>query len=99
MTREVSAELAVTVKAVAAVEVTRAGTAEERLRRVEREIDGLNGRLTEALASISVEIDNAIATEFGQFESLSNVIKANDICWAVAGLAVGAVGILIRIFA
>ncbi|MGB8503784.1 hypothetical protein, partial [Mycobacterium sp.] len=72
---------------------------EERLRRVEKETEDLAGRLTKSFSSIPEEIEKAITTEIGRFESLSNAIEVKDIYWTLAGVALGAVGIAIRIFA
>jgi hypothetical protein len=55
--------------------------------------------LIASLTSIPSEIEKAVATELGRFESQSNAIHLRDIYWTVAGVAVGAVGIAIHIFA
>jgi hypothetical protein len=95
MTFEGAAEdLAVQVGLTAAGEVTRSGTAEERLLTVEKKVEDLEDCLTKSLSSIG-KIDNGIATELGRFESLANVIAVRDIYWALAGVAVGAVGIAV----
>jgi hypothetical protein len=51
------------------------------------------------LSSIPAEIDSAVASEFGRFESLSNAIALKDIYWALAGIAVGGVGIVVQLCA
>ena len=99
MTLEGSGELLVEVGLVGEMELTRGGTVEERLTAGREEVQDLDGRLTKSLSSIPAEIDNAVASEFGRFESLSNAIAVKDIYWALAGIAVGAVGIVVQMCA
>lgn len=88
--------MVVTVELTGEGEVTRGGTDEQRLRRVEKEVEDLSDRLTKTLASVHAEIDDAIATELERFKSLSNVIAVKDIYWSIAGVAVGAFGIVVQ---
>jgi hypothetical protein len=49
-------------------------------------------RLRKLSSGIREEIDDAIATELGHPESLSKAVELKDIGWALAGIAVDAVG-------
>jgi hypothetical protein len=84
MTQEVDAHQVTEAERSASVEVTRGGTEPERLRRVEKETESL---------------DDAIATELGHPESLSKAVELKDIGWALAGIAVDAVGIVVQLCA
>jgi hypothetical protein len=50
-------------------------------------------------SGIREEIDDAIATELGHPESLSKAVELKDIGWAMAGIAVDAVGIVVQLCA
>jgi hypothetical protein len=50
-------------------------------------------------SGIREEIDDAIATELGHPESLSKAVELKDIGWALAGIAVDAVGIVVQLCA
>jgi hypothetical protein len=57
-------------------------------------------RVSRKLSSgIREEIDDAIATELGHPESLSKAVELKDIGWAMAGIAVDAVGIVVQLCA
>jgi hypothetical protein len=78
---------------------TPSGTEPERLRRVEKETESLDDRLRKLSSGIREEIDDAIATELGHLESLSKAVELKDIGWALAGIAVDAVGIVVQLCA
>ena len=71
-------------------EVGRSRAPEERLLTLEKKVEDLD----KSLSSIP-KIEDAIATELGRFESLANVIAVRDIYCALAGVAVGAIGIAV----
>jgi hypothetical protein len=75
-------------------EVGRSHTPEERLLTLEMTVVAL----VESLSSIP-KIDEAIATELDRFKSLSDVIAVKDIYCALAGVAVGAIGIAVAMCA
>jgi hypothetical protein len=50
-------------------------------------------------SGIREEIDDAIVTELGHPESLSKAVELKDIGWALAGIAVDAVGIVVQLCA
>ena len=56
-------------------------------------------RLRKLSSGIREEIDDAIATELGHPESLSKAVELKDIGWALAGIAVDAVGIVVQLCA
>jgi hypothetical protein len=99
MTQEVDAHQVTEAERSASVEVTRGGTEPERLRRVEKETESIDGRLRKLSSGIREEIDDAIATELGHPESLSKAVELKDIGWALAGIAVDAVGIVVQLCA
>ena len=83
-------DTAVQMGLTAAGKVGRSRTPEERLLTLEKKVKDLD----ESLSSIP-KIDEAIATELDRFKSLSNVIAVKDIYCALAGVAVGAIGIAV----
>lgn len=97
MTRQASAGLTVQAQTEAGAQVTRGGTSDERLRRVEDDYDKLNNQLRQMTSTLRAEIDDAIVTELQRFEALSNAIRLKDIYWALVGIVVSAAGLVCQL--